>query len=106
MLTGIRVNVSLKIGQNCSKHTYVKTFDRNHLSILLFNSKRKLALFISADVYKLQDNRVYLYIQSNFNSSNTDGSFTMARSNLFSSPYGILPTVQKKKKKKKKKHKY
>ena len=28
-------------------------------------------------------------LQSNFNSSNTDGSFTMANSNLFLSPYEI-----------------
>ena len=30
-------------------------------------------------------------IQSNLNSSNTDGSFTMADSILFLSPYKILP---------------
>ena len=34
-----------------------------------------------------------LYIQSNLNSSNTDGSFTMADSNSFLSPYEILPTT-------------
>ena len=31
------------------------------------------------------------HIQSYFDSSNTDGSFTMANSNLFLSPYEILP---------------
>ena len=30
-------------------------------------------------------------IQSNLNSSNTDGSFTMVNSNSFLSPYEILP---------------
>ena len=30
-------------------------------------------------------------IQSNLDSSNTDGSFTMANSNSFLSPYEILP---------------
>ena len=33
-------------------------------------------------------------IQSNLNSSNTDGSFTMVNSNSFLSPYEILPTAQ------------
>ena len=33
-------------------------------------------------------------IQSNLNSSNTDGSFTMAYSNSFLSPYEILPLTQ------------
>ena len=33
-------------------------------------------------------------IQSNLNSSNTDGSFTMANSNTFLSPYEILPIGQ------------
>ena len=33
-------------------------------------------------------------IQSNLNSSNTDGSFSMANSNSFLSPYGILPMAQ------------
>ena len=39
-------------------------------------------------------NEHYAYadcIQSNLKSSNTDGSFTMADSNLFLSPYEILP---------------
>ena len=33
-------------------------------------------------------------LQSNLKSSNTDGSFTMANSNLFLSPYEILPIAQ------------
>ena len=37
---------------------------------------------------------IYIYIQSNLNSSNTDGSFTMANSNSVLSPYGILPIHQ------------
>ena len=37
------------------------------------------------------------YIQSNLNSSNTDGSFTMANSNSFLSPYEILPIDQENK---------
>ena len=31
-----------------------------------------------------------MHVQSNLNSSNTDGSFTMANSNLVLSPYQIL----------------
>ena len=36
-------------------------------------------------------------IQSNLNSSNTDGSFTMVNSNSFLSPYEILPLSQENK---------
>ena len=36
-------------------------------------------------------------IQSNLDSSNTDGSFTMANSNSFLSPYEILPIAQENK---------
>ena len=36
-------------------------------------------------------------IQSNLDSSNTDGSFTMANSNSFLSPYGIFPIAQENK---------
>ena len=36
-------------------------------------------------------------IQSNLNSSNTDGSFTMANSNSFLSPYEIHPIDQENK---------
>ena len=36
-------------------------------------------------------------IQLNLDSSNTDGSFTMANSNSFLSPYEVLPTAQKNK---------
>ena len=39
----------------------------------------------------------YLLIPSNFNGSNTDGSFTMAYSNSFLSPYGIFPIAQENK---------
>ena len=35
-----------------------------------------------------------LDIQSNLHSSNTDGSFTMANSNSFLSPYEIFPLAQ------------
>ena len=38
----------------------------------------------------------FINIQSNLNSSNTDGSFTMANSNSFLSPYQILLTAKKK----------
>ena len=37
------------------------------------------------------------HIQSNFNISNTDGSFTMANLNSFSSPFEILLIAQEKK---------
>ena len=36
-------------------------------------------------------------MQSNLNSLNTDGSFTMANSNLFLSPYEILPVAKENK---------
>ena len=36
-------------------------------------------------------------LQSNLNSSNTDGLFTMANSNSFLSPYEILPLAQENK---------
>ena len=36
-------------------------------------------------------------LQLNFDSSNTDGSFTMASSNSFLSPYEILPIAQENK---------
>ena len=39
----------------------------------------------------------YYIVQSNLDGSNTDGSFTMANSNSFLSPYEILPIAQKKK---------
>ena len=39
----------------------------------------------------------WAYIQSNLNSSNTNGSFTMANSNSFLSPYEILPIAQENK---------
>ena len=42
-------------------------------------------------------NRKYNVVQSNFNSSNTDGLFTMANSNSFLSPYEILPLAQENK---------
>ena len=38
-----------------------------------------------------------LYLQSNFNGSNTDGSIAMAYSNSFLSPYEILPLDQENK---------
>ena len=38
-----------------------------------------------------------LEMQSNLDSSNTDGSFTMAKSNSFLSPYKILLTAQENK---------
>ena len=47
--------------------------------------------------------RSYLFLwtkyvlQSNLNNSNNDGSFTMANSNSFWSPYEILPTAQENK---------
>ena len=37
------------------------------------------------------------HIQSNLDSSNTDGSFTIANSNSFLSPYEILPTAHENK---------
>ena len=39
----------------------------------------------------------HYYIQSNLNSSNTDGSFTMANSKSFLSPFEILPITKENK---------
>ena len=39
----------------------------------------------------------FAQVQSNLNSSNTDGSFTMANSNSFLSPYEVLPIDQENK---------
>ena len=36
-------------------------------------------------------------LQSNLDSSNTDGSFTMANSNLFLRPYEVLPIAEENK---------
>ena len=47
---------------------------------------------MSRDNHKTSSN-----IQSNLNSSNTDSSFTMANSNLLSSPYEILPIARQNK---------
>ena len=38
-----------------------------------------------------------IHIQSNLDGSNTDGSFTMANSNSFLSPYEVLPIAQENK---------
>ena len=38
-----------------------------------------------------------IQLQSNLNDSNTDGSFTVANSNLFLSPKEFLPTAQESK---------
>ena len=38
---------------------------------------------------------MYICIQSILDSSNTDGWFTMANSNLFLSPYEVLPIAKK-----------
>ena len=40
---------------------------------------------------------IKIVIQSNLDGSNTDGSFTMANSNSFLSPYKILPIAQENK---------
>ena len=45
----------------------------------------------------VQDDIDRSYVQSNLNSSNSDGSFTMANSNSFLSPYEILPIAQENK---------
>ena len=37
------------------------------------------------------------YLQSNLDGSNTNGSFTMANSNSFLSPYEVLPIAQENK---------
>ena len=44
-----------------------------------------------------KNNHHFTYIQSNLDGSNTDGSFIMANSNSFLSPYEILPIAQENK---------
>ena len=50
MLTSIGLKLSLKINQNCSKHTHVKMFDQNHLSISISLLKKKKKYF-PASIY-------------------------------------------------------
>ena len=45
VLTCIRLKFSLKIGQNCSKHPYFKTFDRNQLSISIILLQKQRVIF-------------------------------------------------------------
>ena len=48
----------------------------------------------SLETHECPVNREIRNVQQNRNSSNTDGSFTMANSNSFLNPYEILPIVQ------------
>ena len=50
--------------------------------------------FWSICLHALMQEPIKIYIQWNLNSSNTDGSFTIANSNSFLSPNEILPTAQ------------
>ena len=45
MLTAIGIKVFIKIGQNCSKHIYAKTFDRINLSIFIILLQKKICVF-------------------------------------------------------------
>ena len=45
----------------------------------------------------MTSSRRAIKLQSNLDGSNTDGSFTMANSNSFLSPYEILPIAQENK---------
>ena len=45
----------------------------------------------------IQNKWILKNVQSNFNGSNTDGSFIMAYSNSLFSPYGIFPIPQENK---------
>ena len=60
------------------------------LNLLYFGVSKGLWFVIVACICCLQ-------LQSNLDSSNTDGSFTMANSNSFLSPYEILPIALKNK---------
>ena len=44
-----------------------------------------------------RNNKCMSDIQSNLDNSNTDGSFTLANSNSFFSPYEVLPIAQENK---------
>ena len=59
-------------------------------ALLMTNNSRRLIMSLLCFII------VFLIIQSNLNSSNTDDSFTMANSNSFLSPYEILPLAQEK----------
>ena len=52
-----------------------------------------MTISISGEWIPFQSNQ----LQSNLNGSNTDGSFTIANSNHFLSPYEILPIAQENK---------
>ena len=61
-----------------------KVFHRNNNNIkCIVNMDVVMKLLVHA--------KVLCKVQSNLDSSNTDGSFTMANSNSFLSPYEILP---------------
>ena len=66
---------------------------------LLAVSKLYLTKFIKYIVFKKTklSFKLKLLVQSNLNSSNTDGSFTMANSNSLLNPYEILPIAQENK---------
>ena len=52
---------------------------------------------IETRCYRSPDKAILLHVQLNFDGSNTDGSFTVANSNSFLSPYEILPIAQENK---------
>ena len=69
---------------------------------LVLRTRENTDDFITLDdnIYGIHSQRVnilYLVVQSNLNSSNTHGSFTMANSNSFLSALEILPIAQENK---------
>ena len=75
---------SLEASQRCASNEYPQH--------MFFPRTKK-----STNTFRLKTNAPYLelrILQSNLDGSNTDGSFTMANSNSFLSPYEIFPIAQ------------
>ena len=66
--------------------TYIEESTPRPRSPMLAENKVYSVLFIKAFIITAK-----FFIQLNLNNSNADGLFTMAHSNLFLSPYKILP---------------
>ena len=74
------------------KYTSNSTINSSKISFCVY----LLHLFMPEVVIMNKSSNYAADIQSSLNISNTDGSFTMAYSNSFLSPYEILPIAQEK----------
>ena len=76
----------------CTLHILSRSSSRWSLRRAVKSPSRPEIFRLNGEVdYKIRQ------LQSNLDGSNTDGSFTMANSNSFFSPYEILPIAQENK---------